>query len=180
MPATQTNQTSSKPFILTTVSHAGVSALDLAAVPHGVLVAIASAAVVVAADWGSGDIKAETDDAAAMLDGLSAAIRALDDLHQPVVPGREEIMNRGLTVREDVFGYPILRDGGFELVKAKDLTEVEKAAVRQHLAFNADASAQSADSFKARLAAFEREIGTATPASETHYAEAPAPDWRAV
>lgn len=153
-----TSSTAAQPCILTQVSHAGVSALDLAAVPHNILVAIASAALVVVADWGNGDIKAETPGAEEILDALSSTANALDVLFQPVVPGREDLMGIGLTVADDEDGYPVIRGDHMELVKAVDLTSIEKAAVRQHLQFNMRAGEESAESFKDRLAQFEREI----------------------
>ena len=151
-------QPSAKPAILTQTSHSGVSALDLSTVPHQVLVAIASAALVVVADFGNGGIKAETSGAEEILDALSTTVDALDGLYKPVVPGREDLMNWGLTIADDDQGYPVIRDDKFHLVKAADLTPVEKAAVRQHLLFNMRAGEESASSFKERLAQFEREI----------------------
>ncbi|MFN7155213.1 MAG: hypothetical protein ACK4OE_16125 [Acidovorax sp.] len=167
-----------QPCILTQVSHAGVSALDLAAVPHNILVAIASAALVVAADWNNGNIKAEMKDAEELLAALSSTVDNLDVLYQPVVPGREDLMGIGLTVADDEDGYPVIRGDHIELVKAADLTEIEKAAVRQHLQFNMRAGEESASSFKNRLAQFEAETGTATTQGDAGYVEAPAPDWR--
>lgn len=153
-----TSSTAAQPCILTQVSHAGVSALDLATVPHNILVAIASAALVVAADWNNGNIKAEMKDAEELLAALSSTVDNLDVLYQPVVPGREDLMGIGLTVADDEDGYPVIRGDHMELVKAVDLTPIEKAAVRQHLQFNMRAGEESAESFKDRLAQFEREI----------------------
>ncbi|ODS67317.1 MAG: hypothetical protein ABS37_00455 [Acidovorax sp. SCN 65-108] len=153
-----TTQPIAQPCILTQVSHAGVSALDLATVPHNILVAIASAALVVAADWNNGNIKAEMKDAEELLAALSSTVDNLDVLYQPVVPGREDLMGIGLTVADDEDGYPVIRGDHMELVKAVDLTPIEKAAVRQHLQFNMRAGEESAESFKDRLAQFEREI----------------------
>lgn len=146
-----------KPIILTQASHAGISALDLAAVPHSILVAIASAALAVVADWANDNIEAKTTEAEELLTALSATADKLDALYQPVVPGREHLMNWGLTVAEDPMGYPVIRDDHFHLVQAADLTPIEKAAVRQHLEFNMRAGVESADSFRDRLAQFDRE-----------------------
>lgn len=166
------------PCVLTQVSHSGVSALDLATVPHTILVSIASAASAVVAEWANGSINAETDDSDGFLSALSATVNALDGLYKPVVPGREDLMNLGLTVTDDDQGYPVERDGLFQLVKAAELTPVEKAAVRQHLEFNMRAGQESADSFKARLAQFKKEIGASQTQDDDGYVEAPAPDWR--
>ena len=174
-----TTQTASKPIILTQVSHSGISALDLATAPHQILVAIASAALVVAADWNNDNIKAETKNAEDFLGALSTTIDNLDTLYQPIVPGREDLMSIGLTVADDEHGYPVIRGGHIELVKAADLTVIEIAAVRQHLEFNMRAGQESADSFKERLAQFEKEIGPAKTHADAGYVEAPAPDWRA-
>lgn len=174
-----TSSTAAQPCILTQVSHAGVSALDLATVPHNILVAIASAALVVAVDWNNGNIKAEMKDAEELLAALSSTVDNLDVLYQPVVPGREDLMNYGLTVADDDQGYPVQRNGQIHVVKAADLTKIEKAAVRQHLQFNMRAGEESASSFKDRLAQFEAETGTATTQGDAGYVEAPAPDWRA-
>lgn len=153
-----TPTSAAKPCILTQVSHSGVSALDLATVPHDILVAIASAALAVAAHCGNDAIEAKTDDADVFLSALSATVNDLDGLYIPVVPGREDLMNWGLTVADDDQGYPVIRNGVFHLVKADDLTPIEKAAVRQHLLFNMRAGEESADSFRNRLAQFEQEI----------------------
>ena len=153
-----TTQPVAKPIILTQVSHSGVSALDLATVPHNILGAIASAALVVVADWSNGKIETKFEDAEGFLSALSATVDKLDALFQPVVPGREDLMGIGLTVADDEDGYPVIRGDHIELVKAADLTEIEKAAVRQHLHFNMRAGEESASSFKDRLAQFEREI----------------------
>ena len=176
---TQTSHPAPAPCVLTQVSHAGVSALDLTTVPHSILVAIASAAMVVVADWGNGDIEAKTDDAERLLSALSATVNNLYDLYKQVVPGREDLIGLGLTVGDDDQGYPVQRNGQVHLVKGADLTAIEKAAVRQHLEFNMRAGEESAASFRDRLAQFEAEIGTATKQGDAGYAEAPAPDWRA-
>lgn len=173
-----TTQPAAKPVILTRVSNSGIGALDLSNVPHHILAAIASAALVVVADWGNGDITAETAGAEEILDGLSATANALDGLFQPVVPSREDLTNYRLSVAEGDQGYPVLREGQIQLVKASDLTAIEKAAVRQHLQFNMRAGEESASSFKDRLVQFEAETGTATTQCDAGYVEAPAPDWR--
>lgn len=175
----QPTHSAAKPCILTQVSHQGVSALDLATVPHNILVAIASAALVVAADWANGDIEAKTDVAEAFLSALNVTVNDLEGLYKPVVPGREDLMNWGLTVADDDQGYPVVRNDVFQLVKAADLTPIEKAAVRQHLKFNMRAGQESADSFKDRLAQFEAETGAAAPQDDAGYVETRAPDWRA-
>jgi hypothetical protein len=153
-----TTHPSPTPVILTQASHAGISALDLATAPHSILVAIASAALAVVADWANDKIEAKTTDAEELLSTLSATADKLDALYQPVVPGREDLMNWGLTVAEDPLGYPVIRNDHFHLVKAPDLTPIEKAAVRQHLVFNMRAGEESAASFRDRLGQFEREI----------------------
>jgi hypothetical protein len=172
------DKATSKPIILTQASHSGISALDLTTAPHHILVAIASAALVVAADWNNDNIKAETKDAADFLGALSTTIDNLDALYHPVVPGREDLMGIGLTVADDEDGYPVIRGDHIELVKATDLTVLEKAAVRQYLKFNMRAGEESADSFKARLAQFESEIAPPQTQGNAGYVESPAPDWR--
>lgn len=153
-----TSHSAAKPCILTQASHQGISALDLATVPHNILVAIASAALVVATDWGNCDIEAKTENAERLLSALSSTVSELDGLYKQVVPSREDLTNWGLTVADDEQGYPVVRNDVFQLVKAADLTAIEKAAVRQHLIFNMRAGQESADSFKERLAQFEQEI----------------------
>lgn len=180
MPATPTNQALSKPFILTSVSHSGVSAVDLATLPHRFLVGIAGAATVVAADWAKGNLKAETKDAEHLLDALSKLIKNLDHFHHPVVPSHEQIVKARLADINDVYGYPVLRDGECKLVKAEHLTAVEVAAVREFLALNVDSATQVAASFEARLAQFERQVATNDGRGNSGYVEAPAPDWKAI
>ena len=157
MQSTKT-QTATKPVILTQVSQSGVSALDLATVPHNILLAIASAALVVVADWNNGNIKAETKDTEDFLAALSATSDLLEVLYQQVVPSQESIIGFGLTVADHEQGYPVEREGKLQLVKALDLTVIEKAAIRQHLRFNMLAGEESADNFKQRLVQFEQEI----------------------
>lgn len=89
-------------------------------------------------------------------------------------------MQIGLTVADDDKGYPVIRHEQIRLVKAVDLTELEKAAVRQWLTFNMGAAAQSSESFASRLSQLEQEIDRAKAAPGADYEEPPAPDWRAV
>ena len=153
-----TPSSDAKPIILTQVSHSGVSALDLASVPHHILANIAWAALAVVAELGNDNITAGTAPADYLLRELSSAADALDALYTPMVPGREDLMNLGLTVADDDQGYPIMRGEQFMLVKADQLSPIEKAAVRQHLEFNMRAAEVSAGSFRERLTQFEQEI----------------------
>ena len=152
-------QTTSEPIVLASICGSGpVMALDLATVAHPVLANIAACALAVVADWGSGNITTDSWGTEETLDALTTATDVLDALYTETVPSREVLVEIGLTTTLDDAGYPVIRDGSICLIKATDLTAVEKVAVRLWLDFNTKAATESAASFKARLDQFEQEV----------------------
>lgn len=147
----------SKSIILTSIGTNGVSALDLTKAPPRVLADMALAVLQLLAEIDNDNI-AFTGQGESAIDELTASAGALHALYKPVVPGLEDIRDYGLTVADDHRGYPVLRDGYITLVKAPDLTELEKAAVRMQLQFYSNQPDETAASFRDRLAQFDQEI----------------------
>lgn len=134
--------------ILTSQSGTGpVMALDITTVPEAVKLRIIHAAIYASIFIGNGEVDAgENKDAEGALDELSAAVNALDQLHQPAVPGADLFTGR----LQDA--YPVIREGREMLVPREDMTLVEVEATLSRLRMEAAADLRHVDTLAAAMA----------------------------
>lgn len=139
-----------KPIVITSISGTGpMMALDVSTVPEALKLRIVQAAIHACVYIGNGEIEADGECTVAdeALDDLVTAVDALDELHQPVIPGSPY-----MTIGDTVSGnntYPIIRDGLVVQMHRADLTPFEKLVVESWLRMRGMTALNHADELAA-------------------------------